>query len=115
MIYEAGSPEEYLSKLDNDWRKEKVVAIRDYILGLKGMREGMQYKMLSYTHGGNPVAVMNAQKKYVSVYMDDLSVLDRDGTLLAGKNTGKSCLRLRKSDSIEVVKILIARRMKLYA
>ena len=112
MIYDADTPEGYLSALDQDWRKEKLLTIRDYLLSLRGVEEGMQYKMLSYRRGENPVAIMNAQKGYVSVYMDDLSVLDPDGTLLKGYNHGKSCLRLRKTDEIEIVKTLVKRRLE---
>ena len=112
MIYEAKTPEEYLSVLSDDWRKEKVLAIRDYLLSIDGVSEGMQYKMLSYRRGDDPVAIMNAQKGYVSVYMDDLSALDPDGTLLKGYNHGKSCVRLRKSNGIDVVKALVERRLK---
>ncbi len=111
MIHDAKTPKEYLAVLDEDWRKEKLLAIRDYFLSLDGVEEGMQYKMLSYRRGDDPVAIMNAQKGYVSVYMDDLSVLDPDGSLLSGYNCGKSCLRLRKSDRIDVVKALVERRL----
>ena len=111
MIYEANTPEEYLSALSEDWRKEKVLALRDYFLSIDGVTEGMQYKMLSYRRGDDPVAIMNAQKGYVSVYMDDLGGLDPDGALLKGCNHGKSCLRLRKSDDLDVVKTLVKRRL----
>ncbi len=111
MIYDADSPEGYLAALENDWRKEKLLAIREHFLSIDGVTEGMQYKMLSYKRDSDPVAIMNAQKGYVSIYMDDLSVLDPDGSLLKGYNCGKSCLRLRKTDGIEIVQELVARRL----
>ncbi|MEO0918322.1 MAG: DUF1801 domain-containing protein [Pseudomonadota bacterium] len=111
MIHEAKTPEAYLDVLDDDWRKERVMALRAYFLSLDGVSEGMQYKMLAYKRGDDPVAIMNAQKGYVSVYMDDLSILDPDGSLLAGYNCGKSCIRLRKTDGIDVVKTLVGRRL----
>ena len=113
MIYDAGTPEDYLAALDEDWRKEKLLDIRAHFLSIPGVTEGMEYKMLQYKRGDDPVAIMNAQKGYVSVYMDDLNALDPDGTLLAGMNCGKSCLRLRKTDGIDVVKALAARRLGL--
>ncbi len=113
MIHEAATPEEYFSVLDEDWRKEKLLAIREFLLSLNGVSEWMEYRMLSYKRGDDPVAMMNAQKGYVSVYMSDLSKLDPAGTLLKGLNCGKSCLRLRRSDGIEVVKALVMRRLKI--
>ncbi len=113
MIYDAETPKDYLAALDEDWRKEKLLEIRAHLLSIPGVTEGMEYKMLQYKRGDDPVAIMNAQKGYVSVYMDDLNALDPDGTLLAGKNYGKSCLRLRKTDDIDVVKALAARRLGL--
>ncbi len=111
MIYDADSPKAYIAALEEDWRKEKLLKIRDHFLSIDDVTEDMQYKMLSYRRGDDPVAIMNAQKGYVSVYMDDLSVLDPDGSLLKGYNFGKSCLRLRKADKIEVVKSLVSRRL----
>ena len=111
VTYDADSPQAYLAALDDDWRKEKLLAIREFLLSLDQVTEGMEYKMLRYRRGDDPVALMNAQKGYVSLYMDDLSVLDPDGTLLKGYNCGKSCLRLRKTDGIEVVKTLVRRRI----
>ena len=112
MIHDADSPEAYLKVLEDDWRREKLLAIRALLFDqVKDLKEGMQYKMLSYTSEGRPVAIMNAQKGYVSVYMDDLAALDPDGSLLAGKNCGKSCLRLRKTDDIDVVGKLVERRL----
>ncbi len=111
MIYEAKTPEEYLAVLSDDWRKEKLLAIRDYFLSIDGVTEGMQYKMLAYRRGDDPVAIMNAQKGYVSVHMDELGALDPDGALLKGYNHGKSCVRLRKSDDLDIVKALVERRL----
>lgn len=114
MIYDAETPEAYIKVLDEDWRKEKLLQIREHLLSIAGIEEGMQYKMLQYTQNDKPVAILNAQRGYVSVYMDDLSVLDPDGSLLAGHNFGKSCLRLRKTEGIEVVKELVSRRIALH-
>ena len=114
MIYDAETPEDYIAVLDDNWRKEKLLQIREYLLSLSGVKEGMQYKMLQYTQNEKLIAIMNAQRGYVSVYMDDLSVLDPDGSLLAGHNFGKSCLRLRKTEAIDVVKELVTRRIALH-
>ncbi len=112
MIHDADTPAVYIAALDDDWRKEKLLAVRGYLLSLDGVSEEIEHRMLRYRRGDDPVALMNAQKGYVSVYMSDLSKLDPDGSLRKGMNCGKSCLRLRKSDGIEGVQALVARRLE---
>jgi len=52
MYYEAHAPDEYLSDLEGDWRKEKLIAIRETIMGNEPkLVEGIKYKMLSYSNG----------------------------------------------------------------
>ena len=111
MIYDADTPAGYLAALEDDWRKDKLLAIRDCFLSIDGVAEGMEHRMLRYKRRDDPVALLNAQKGYVSIYMTDLDALDTDGSLLAGYNRGKACLRLRKSDGIDVVRELVARRL----
>lgn len=111
MIHEAATPEEYLSVLDDDWRKERLLAIRDVFLDVPGAGEGMKYKMLHYSVGGSSLGILNAQKGYVAVYMDDLAVLDPDGTLRDGLDCGKSCVRVKKRTDMAKVDALIARRI----
>lgn len=70
MQYEATSPEEYVELLENDWRKEKLLQIRELILKYGSeLEEGILYKMLAYSAGGTQVLGLNAQKLYVSLYV----------------------------------------------
>ena len=48
MQYDADTPEEYLKMLDNDWRRERLLAIRDVLLGVSEIEEGIGHKMLQY-------------------------------------------------------------------
>lgn len=111
MIHDASNPKEYLNVLDDDWRKERLLEIRDLLLAVPKAQEGMRYKMLHFGVGEASLASLNAQKGYVAIYMDDLAVLDPDGTLRDGLDCGKSCVRVKKRTDMEKVRALIARRV----
>ncbi|WP_313467869.1 DUF1801 domain-containing protein, partial [Carnobacterium sp.] len=73
MQYEATSPEEYVELLENDWRKEKLLQIRELILKYgPELEEGILYKMLAYSDGETQVFGLNAQKLYVSLYVGSI-------------------------------------------
>lgn len=65
MIHGGKNAQEYLSKLKNDWRKEKLSEVRELLLSYPEIKEGMNYGMLSYGDGSEdePVFHLNAQKK----------------------------------------------------
>ena len=49
MQYDVKTPEEYLEVLENDWRKEKLLAIRQMILDhAPELEESIRYKMLNF-------------------------------------------------------------------
>ena len=110
MIHEAATPEEYLNALANDWRKRRLLEIRNLLLAVPGSTECLRYKMLGYDLNGKHLAVLNAQKGYVSLYMDPLSELDPNDTLLEGMDYGRSCLRVKKRTDMLKVKALIENR-----
>lgn len=98
MQYDVQSPQEYLQALEHDWRREKLLALRDLILKHgPHLTEGIDYKMLSYRDERDIVLALNAQKHYVALYVGDASKVDPDGTLLAGLNVGKGCIRFSKT------------------
>lgn len=98
MQYDAKTPEEYLSMLDNDWRRDKLLEIRRMILEHgPELEESIKYKMLSYDIGDEGLFGLNAQKSYVSLYVGDIEKIENSSTLLEGFNTGKGCIRVRKS------------------
>lgn len=110
MLHEATTPQEYLDSLTNGWRKDRLLEIRKLLLALPGSTECLRYRMLGYDLKGKHLAVLNAQKGYVSLYMDPLSELDPNGTLLEGLDHGRSCLRVKKRTDMRKVKILIENR-----
>ncbi len=107
MKYEADSPDAYLTAIDDDWRKDRLLAIRDMLLAVPDMREGIGYGMLQYRLHGDVFAHLNAQKAYVGVYLGDLERIDPGAAIRGKMNCGKSCVRVRKSDDLEAVQRLV--------
>ena len=106
MLYDVKSPEEYLQQLPDDWRQEKVKALRKIIRDKEPkLTEKITYKMLSYGDDDNIVFCLNAQKNYVSLYVGNASKVDTDGSLLKGLNVGKGCIRFTKSIEISETRI----------
>ncbi len=104
MQYEASNPSEYMSLLEDDWRKEKLTELRKMLLGLS-LEEGIKYKMLSYADEKGIMFQLNAQKNYVALYVGNASKVDPSGKLLAGIDHGKGCLRFKKSTNISETQI----------
>jgi len=87
--------------LDDDWRKDKVVELRQMILSKdENIVEGINYKMLCYRDLKGIFFHLNAQRNYVSLYLGDASKVDKSGDLLEGIDAGKGCLRFMKSTNI---------------
>lgn len=101
MQYNVRTPQEYLDALEDDWRREKLLALREIIRACgPELVEGIDYGMLSYRSGDEIILGLNAQKHYVSMYVGDIRKIDPDGTLLAGLNVGKGCIRFSKTTSV---------------
>lgn len=106
MQYNAKTPAEYLEMLDDDWRREKVEILRSLIRSrVPNVIEGINYKMLSYSDERGIIFHLNAQKHYVSLYVGDVKKIDPDGSLLKGIETGKSCIRFKKSIAVSDTRI----------
>lgn len=102
MQYDAKDSEEYLEMLDDDWRKDKLLAIRQMIFTYAPeMEEVIRYKMLNYGKDEIYVFALNAQKHYVSLYVGTIDKIENAETLLAGFNYGKGCIRVKKTIKIE--------------
>lgn len=101
MQYDVQSPDEYLEVLEDDWRKDKLLEIRRFILSHgPELKESIKYKMLSYGSKDEGVFGFNAQKGYVSLYVGTIDKIDNASTLLKGFDAGKGCIRIRKSVDI---------------
>lgn len=100
--YEVKTPEEYLAVLEEDWRKEKLLHLREMIqTAAPEATEGVAYKMLSYGTGEHQFMALNAQKHYVSLYVGDIDKLPDSKQLLDGFNIGKGCVRIRKTQMLD--------------
>lgn len=104
--YDVETPEAYLEALEDDWRREKLLELREMIKEFgPHLVEGIDYKMLSYRDGEEILFGLNAQKHYVSLYVGDIKKIDPDGALLQGLNLGKGCIRFSKSKAIGATRI----------
>ena len=98
MLYEAETPGEYLNIIDDDWRKEKLIKVRELIKkNAPDLKEGIRYKMLSYEYGDKVVFNLNAQQVYVSLYVGNIDKVENARELLKEFNVGKGCIRIKKS------------------
>lgn len=106
MQYDVKTPSEYLDTIDNDWRKEKLHQLRNIIKSkAPDLKEGIEYKMLSYGNELGSIFHLNAQKNHVGLYIGDAKKIDIDGDLLSGLDVGKGCIRFKKSNIIADTKI----------
>lgn len=98
MQYEAKTPKEYFELLDDDWRKEKLLIVREFILeNAPELEEGIQYKMLCYGSETSKLFHLNAQKSYVSLYVGNIEKIEDANKFLSGLDYGKGCIRIKKS------------------
>ena len=102
MQYDVHTVSEYISALDDDWRKDLLLEIRDYILAsAKNIREGIEYKMLLFEDELGGIFHLNAQKNYVGLYIGDISKIDSGSDYLKDMDCGKGCIRIKKSYSFK--------------
>ncbi|MES0812209.1 DUF1801 domain-containing protein [Roseibium sp. SCPC15] len=101
MQYDAKTPEDYLAQLDNDWRRSKLLELRNLIRSsAPGLEESIHYKMLGYGDGASFAFHLNAQSGYVSLYVGNIAKIDPAGDLLSGLNLGKGCVRFTKTKEV---------------
>lgn len=114
--YDVSTPAEYLDALEEDWRRETLLALRDLLLSHDGVEEEIQYKMLGYRDEQGHICNLNAQKAYVALYVGTAEKIDPTGELLDGLNRGKGCIRFQKSNRVENSRIdeFIARTLELH-
>ena len=102
MQYDVATPDEYMAALEDDWRRDTLAELRQLVFELAPeLKESIRYRMLSYDDdSGEGVFALNAQKHYVSFYVGDADRVDPDGSLLAGLNRGKGCIRFSRTKSV---------------
>lgn len=106
MLINAKTPSEYLDKLEHDWRRSKLLEIRDVITKhAPGLEESIHYKMLGYGVGDDYVFHLNTQRAYVSLYVGNISKIDPEGELVHGLSVGKGCIRFNKSVNVSSIRL----------
>lgn len=106
MQYDVSTPEAYLNTIEADWRKEKLLLIREMIFKhAPQITESIAYKMLAYGTDTTTIFHLNAQKHYVSLYVGDIKKINLDLSLLDGLDYGKGCIRIRKSIDLKQSKL----------
>ena len=77
MLHDAGTRQQSLSNLPDDWRKHTLMQLRGLILRQgPDLEESVDYKMLGYRGQDRFVFHLNAQKGYVSLYVRDIRKID---------------------------------------
>ena len=85
MLIDANTPSEYLDQLEDDWRRSKLLEIRDVIRAqAPELEESIHYKMLGYGIGDDYVFHLNTQRAYVSLYVGNISKIDPRGEFVKG-------------------------------
>lgn len=114
--YDVTTPAEYLDALEDDWRRDTLLALRDLLLAHEGVEEDIEYKMLGFRDRQGGICNLNAQKAYVALYVGTADKIDPSGELLEGLDRGKGCIRFRKSNSVADTRIdeFIARTIQLH-
>jgi uncharacterized protein YdhG (YjbR/CyaY superfamily) len=98
MQYDVKTPNEYLEILEKDWRKDKLMEVREMIKKSgPELTEGIYCKMLSYTYADKVIFCLNAQMAYVSLYVGNVDKVENSRRLLNEFNIGKGCIRIKKS------------------
>ncbi|MGI9544842.1 MAG: iron chaperone [Cyclobacteriaceae bacterium] len=98
MLYNVETPGEYLDELEKDWRKVKLLEVREMIKkNGPELTEGIKYKMLSYEYADKLIFSLNAQQAYVSLYVGTVDKVENARKLLEEFNIGKGCIRIKKS------------------
>ncbi|MGH1364054.1 MAG: DUF1801 domain-containing protein [Calditrichia bacterium] len=101
MQYDPKTPEEYMNMVEEDWKREKIEQLRRIILSNGTyLDEIINHKMLGYKDERGVVFHLNAQQDYVSLYVGDLSKIDPEGRWTEGLDTGKVCIRFKKTLSV---------------
>ncbi|MDZ4374436.1 MAG: DUF1801 domain-containing protein [Phenylobacterium sp.] len=85
-------------------RRPVLEAVRAAALrNLSGLAETMRYGMPTYARDAatDPAFAFNSQKQYISLYVSP-RVHAQNAAALEGLDAGKSCIRFRKPDQIDL-------------
>jgi uncharacterized protein YdhG (YjbR/CyaY superfamily) len=84
-------------------RREAVDALRDACqTDLKKFDESMEHGMPSYSRNGDVEVAFASQKQYIALYILRSDVVESHRHLLGDLDVGKSCIRYRKPEQIDL-------------
>jgi len=107
MQYDVNSAKQYLEILEDDWRKKKLLEVRDMIFSkAPNITESIEYKMLRYGNDESSVFHLNAQKNYVALYVGNIDKIENGKELLKTFNLGKGCIRIKKNIDLNKTQIV---------
>jgi uncharacterized protein YdhG (YjbR/CyaY superfamily) len=100
----AATVDEYISELEGE-RRDAVISLRLVLKGsVPGLEESMTHGMPYYTKGEDYYAIAS-QKHYISLYVSDMEMLTRYSDQLGKVNLGKSCIRFRRLENIDLAMV----------
>ncbi|NEC50014.1 DUF1801 domain-containing protein [Actinospica acidiphila] len=92
----------YLAEVPDD-RRVVLTRLRELCRAeLEGFTEVMAHGMPTYQRDGVAEIAFASQKQYLSFYLLRGDVRDAFAERLAGQDMGKSCLRFRRPDSVDL-------------
>ena len=97
---------EYIENPEADWRKQKLLEVRELILRNAGdIGEGIEYKMLCYGYEGKNIFHLNAQRVYVSLYVRNIGKVAGADKMLSDFDRGKGCIRVKKKVALPYTRL----------
>ncbi len=103
--------DEYLRQVPPE-RREVLTAIRELCLTqLPQFREEIRFSMPTYVLGDQPEVAWASQKNYIALYLMRTELVTEFKPQLSGLNIGKSCIRYRKPEQVDlgIVRELLTR------
>lgn len=98
----AAAVDAYLDEVPEK-RRDALDALRNACLEeLDGFTESMSYRMPSYARDGEVEVAFASQKQYISLYILRTDVTEAHRSRLDLLDVGKSCIRYRKPEAIDM-------------
>lgn len=98
----AATVDDYLAEAPAE-RRDVLERIRDLCVELlPEFTERMAWGMPAYFRGEAAPIAFASQKQYIVVYVMDAEIREEFAERLAGQDMGKSCLRFRKPEQVDL-------------
>ena len=97
----ADNVDDYVARLDEEWRDTAERLRATCLEQLHGYHEVMAYGMPTYEVGGHQEVGFARQVKYFSLYIAKKGVLDAHRGQLRNLSLGKGCIRFQRPDQFD--------------